>query len=87
MMITLRNCEETTKIIEELKNKNFARLDIDTTPLLTFIEIEDNKFNSYVMRNNSNLDKFVIVIYKRFEYKTSIEIPLELVQTIDELGC
>ena len=87
MMITLRNCEETTKIIEELKKKNFARLNIDTKSLLTFIEIEDNKFNSYVMRNNSNLDKFVIVIYKRLEYKTSIEIPLELVQTIDELGC
>ena len=86
MIFSLRNCKETTKIIEELKNKNFTHLDICEKQLLTFVEIEDKKFNSYIKRDINNLDKFVLHIYRKFNYENFIEIPLEITETIDVIG-
>ena len=86
MIFSLRNGCETTKIINELKNKNFTHLDICEKQLLTFVEIEDKKFSSYIRRDNHNLDKFVLHIYRKFNYENFIDIPLEIIETIDVIG-
>ena len=87
MLFSLRNGLETNKIINELKNKNFTHLDICEKQLLTFIEIEDNKFNSYIKRDIKDLSKFVLHIYRKFKYEIYVDIPFEIIETIDELEC
>lgn len=88
MNFTLINNNETKNILSKLREMKFNNLEIEERQLLTFVEIEDKRFNAYVTRdfyNNSN--EFVLHIYKRFAYDLKFEINLKNIQTIDLLEC
>lgn len=88
MNFTLINNNETKNILSKLRAMKFNNLEIEEKQLLTFVEIDDKRFSSYITRdfgNNSN--EFVLHIYKRFVYDLKFDINLKNIQTIDLLEC
>lgn len=83
----LNNEKQTDIIIQKLNQFGFSHLNISRKECLSFIEINDMRYNSCITRIVFEEEyQMCLHIYKMFEYGKSIDIPIKIIQTIDNLS-
>ena len=84
MEFCLINYENQTEtILQKLEQFGFSKIKITRKEYLTFVEINDTKYNSFISRETFEDEyQMCLQIYKMFDYKNSIDIPMKIIQSI-----
>lgn len=88
MEFSLLNFENQTEtILQNLEQFGFSKINIIRKEHLSFIEINDIRYSSCITRVVFEEEyQMCLHIYKMFEYGKSIDIPIKIIQTIDNLS-